>query len=175
MAALVTSTSVFGSGVLADGRPDGGTEEAGSELVVTTTCGAELNSVVKTDDGFTSVNPGAAFVNIPNANAAVVVPASQSDCIKATYTTEAAASGPDSADFCYVRALVNGVAMNPTSGDRVLISEDGSAQAAGYEWIRRVTAGSANTAFNVVIQWRGEDADTTCWRDDSTLVVERLN
>jgi hypothetical protein len=175
VAALVTTTSVFGSGVWADGRPDGGTEEAASETVVTTTCGAVLNSVVKTDNAPQQIAPGAGFVNIANASASVVIPANQSDCVKALYTVEAAALGPDAADFCYVRALVNGVAMNPVDSFRVLASEDSTAEAATYEWILRRTAGAAATVFTVVIQWRGEDGDTSCWRDDSTLDVQRLN
>lgn len=175
MAALLTATSVIGSGVWADGRADGGTEEGDSEIVVTTTCGGVLNSVVKTDNGATQVIPGAAFVNIPNASAAVTIPANTSDCIKVTYSTEAAAFGPDAADFCYVRALVNGVVMHPQDSFQVLNSEDTSAEAATYVWIMRRSAGFFNTPQNVVIQWRGEDGDTTCFRDDSTLVVERLN
>jgi hypothetical protein len=176
VAALVTTTSVFGSGVWADGRPDGGTEEADSETIVTTSCGAVLNSVVKTDNASALVAPGAAFVGIPGAFASVTIPAGQTDCIKALYTVEAAALGPDAADFCYVRALVNGVEMNPLGGSaQVLASEDSTAEAAGYEWILRRTAGGANTVFTVVIQWRGEDGDTSCWRDDSTLDVQRLN
>ena len=179
VAALVTATSVFGSGVMAGGRPDGGQEEASSEVlpqaVLSIACGSVLNSEVKTDDAPALVAPGAAYVSIPNANASVTIPANQSDCVKATYTVEAAALGPDAADFCYVRALLNGVAMDPRGGDQVLASEDPTAEAAGYVWIARRTAGAVNTLFTVVIQWRGEDADTSCWRDDSTLVVERLN
>ena len=175
VAALVTATSVFGSGVMAGGRPDGGQEEASSEAVFTFACGTVLNSENKTDDLPALVVPGAAYVSIPNANASVTIPANQSDCVKATYTVEAAALGPDAADFCYVRALLNGVAMDPRGGDQVLASEDPTAEAAGYVWIARRTAGLVNTVFTVVIQWRGEDGDTSCWRDDSTLVVERLN
>jgi len=175
VAALVTATSVFGSGVLAEGGPDGTIQEEGdAELVVQTNCGSVLNSVVKTDNFGASVNLFAGFVNIPNAFATVVIPAFQTDCIKAVYTVEAAASGVGT-NFCYVRALVNGIAMNPVSNDRVLASEDTTAEAATYEWIARRTAGFANTAFTVQMQWAGTAGGSTCWRDDSTLDVERLN
>ena len=80
---------------------------------VTVGCGALVVSVVRTENAPSVIN-SVAFVNIPGAIWGFAVPAGQSRCIKVTFTGEAACRGPTTVgDFCYIRALDNGIELSP--------------------------------------------------------------
>ena len=102
----------------------------------------------------------------PAPSTQVVVPDGQSRCIKVRFTAESACEGPGAADFCYVRALIDGVPMDPNGGGfQALDSEDGTASAHAYEWVKRVGEGP----HTVRIERRVGNAATMFWADDWTF------
>ena len=108
--------------------------------LITTTCGPNQTSIVKTEPAVDdqSVN----FVPLPGANTQVVVPAGQSRSVKVLLTAETACRKTDARDFCYVRALADGVPMDPDgAGFQAMDSEDGTASAHAFEWVKRLGEG----------------------------------
>ena len=88
-----------------------------------------------------------AFQQLPGADTQVVVPDGQTRCVKVLLTAETACEITDAADFCYVRALVDGVPMDPNgAGFQTMVSEDGTAESGAYEWIKRVGEGPHTSA-----------------------------
>jgi hypothetical protein len=136
---------------------------------VTVACGALVVSVVRTENAASVIN-SVAFVNIPGAIWGFNVPAGQSRCIKVTFTGEAACRGPTTvSDFCYIRALDNGVELSPQgAGFQSFLSEDATANGHAYEWVRRVGAGN----HSIVIQRRVGNAATGFLLDDWTFDLE---
>jgi hypothetical protein len=166
-AALATTAALAGAQVVPnppDGSP-GGAQPAPN--VITTTCGPNQTSIVKTESS-PSITNSVNFVPLPGAATQVVVPDGQSRCIKVLLTAETACEQTNAADFCYVRALVDGAPMDPNgAGFQAIDSEDGSASAHAYEWIKRVGEG----VHVVRIERRVGNAATTFWADDWTFDV----
>jgi hypothetical protein len=133
-------------------------------------CGAPINSVLRLEPVASSTS-SVAFVNLVNVN--IGVPAGTTRCIKVVFTAEASCRGPTSiVDNCIVRALDNGVEMNPQGGGAlVLLSEDGTANGHAYEWVSRAGAGN----HNIVIQRRVTNAATVFTVDDWTFDVQLHN
>jgi len=168
-AALLATTAAVALGqVVIPNPPDG---SPGGPLppsnLTTNTCGPLQTSVVKTErspSGTSSVP----FTPLPGANASVVVPNGQSRCIKVLLTAETACEVTAAPDFCYVRAIVDGVPMDPDgAGFQAMDSEDGTASAHAYEWFKRVGAGN----HTVRIERRVADPTTRFWWDDWTFDV----
>jgi hypothetical protein len=135
--------------------------------VITTTCGPNQTSIVKTETS-PSITNSVNWVPLPGAATQVVVPDGQSRCIKVLLTAETVCEQTNAADFCYVRALVDGVPMDPNgAGFQAIDSEDGTASAHGYEWIKRVGEGP----HIVRIERRVGNAATAFWADDWTFDV----
>ena len=108
------------------------------------------------------------FVPLPGANTQIVVPDGQSRCVKVLLTTETACRKTGAADCCYVRALADGVPMDPNgAGFQAMDSEDGTASAHAFEWVKRLGEG----AHIIRIEQRVGNAATTFYKDDWTFDV----
>ena len=105
---------------------------------VSTSCGPLISNIVRTENAASVIN-AVAFVNLPGAVAGFVVPAGQTRCIKVLFTGEAACRGPAAmSDFCYIRALDNGVELPPQGANfQAFLSEDPTENAHAYEWVTR--------------------------------------
>ena len=135
--------------------------------VITTACWPNQTSIVKTETS-PSITNAVNWVPLPGAATQVVVPDGQSRCIKVLLTAETACEETNAPDFCYVRALVDGVPMDPNgAGFQAIDSEDGTASAHAYEWIKRVGEGP----HIVRIERRVGNAATAFWADDWTFDV----
>ena len=118
-----------------DGSPPGALPPSN---LTTTACGPNETSIVKTESS-PSITNSVNWVPLRGAATQVVVPDGQSRCIKVLLTAETACEVTNAPDFCYVRALVDGVPMDPNgAGFQTMDSEDGTASAHAYEWIKRV-------------------------------------
>jgi len=147
--------------------PDGGPPQAPGPNVQTVTCGPNQSSIVKTDASPTTEN-AVAFQPLPGAATQVVVPDNQSRCVKVLFTAETACQGELASDFCYIRALVDGVPMDPNgAGFEAMDSEDGTASAHAYEWVKRVGEGP----HIVRIERRVGNGATTFWGDEVTFAT----
>ena len=135
--------------------------------VITTTCGPNQTSIVKTETS-PSISNSVNWVPLNGAATQVVVPDGQSRCIKVVLTAETACEETGVPDFCYVRALVDGAPMDPNgAGFQTIDSESGTASARAYEWIKRVGEGP----HIVRIERRVGNAATASWYDDWTFDV----
>ena len=145
--------------------PDGGPPQPAGPNVQTTNCGPNVNSIVKTDASPTTTN-AVEFEQHPGLVTQFVVPDGQSRCVKVLLTAETACQGAAATDYCYVRALVDGVPMDPNgAGFQAMDSEDANASAHAYEWVKRVGDGP----HIVRIERRVGNAATTFWSDEVTF------
>lgn len=140
------------------------------DALVTASCGTPGANVVRSESSSLETS-STNFASVPGASATVAVPAGQTRCIKVVFTGEAACGGSGGTDFCYIRALDNGNEMDPRGdAQRAFVSEDSSAEAHAYEWIRRVGAGN----HTIVVQGRVASSNSTFFLDDWTLDVQVL-
>ncbi len=147
-----------------DTQPDRSTDAAAAAGLVTTSCGAQLSSTVRTESVGTVTSP-TTFADLAGATTTVTVPAGTTRCIKVVFTAETVCA----IDACRVQALDNGVAMNPQGGGKQAIdSEHAGASGHGFEWVRRVGPG----LHVIKIQQRVENAATQFAIDDWTFDVQ---
>ena len=162
-----TAAVALGQVVIAnppDGSP-GGAQPASNLL--THTCGPQQTSIVKTESS-PSGTTSPAFVPLPGANVEIHVPDGQTRCVKVLLTAETACEVTAAPDFCYVQALLDGAPMNPNGTNfQAMDSEDGSASAHAYEWVKRVGEGD----HIVRIERRVLNNATSFWWDDWTFDV----
>ena len=145
--------------------PDGGPPQAPGPNVQTVTCGPNQSSIVKTDASPTTTKE-VEFDQWQGLVTQIAVPDGQSRCVKVLLTAETACQGAPVNDFCYVRALIDGVPMDPNgAGYQAMDSEDGTASAHAYEWVKRVGDGP----HIVRIERRVGNAATTFWGDEVTF------
>ena len=165
-AATLAATAGIALGQIAN-PPDGGPAQAPGPNVVTVACGPNQTSIVKTDASPTATS-AVAFQQLAGAVTQIVVPDGQSRCVKVLLTAETACQSDLPDDFCYVRALIDGVPMDPNGANfQALDSEDGTASAHAYEWVKRVGDGP----HIVRIERRVGNAATAFWADDWTFDV----
>ena len=140
-------------------------------LVGINACGPFINSVLRIENVASTTN-SVAFVNVAGAVANIFVPAGTTRCIKVHFTAEAACRGPAAVnDFCFIRALDNGVEMLPQgAGSQVFLSEDATENAHSYLWAQRVRAGN----HTIQIQRRVANPNTFFLLDDWTLDIQLL-
>jgi hypothetical protein len=151
-------------GTSPDNGPPGG---PGNPKV--TTCGPSQTSTVRTQNAPTTTR-ATAWATLPGASTQVNVPMGQTRCVKVLFTGETACT-PNAGvpDFCYIRALADGVEMDPQGGGfQVLDSEDPGAGARAYEWVGRLGPGN----HVITIEWRVFNPATIYWLDDWTFDVE---
>jgi hypothetical protein len=175
---LSAATFVFAAalsvGVASAASPDGSgaapqAQSAAPQVSVVSNCGTQFFSQVATQNTavFTSNTTFATLKTF-----AFNVPAGAARCIKVLFTAEAACAGTAAIDFCYVRAVINGVEMFPQGqGFQTLQSEDGSAAGHAYEWFHRVGPG----AYTVAIQVRVGNAASDLFIDDWTADFQLTN
>ena len=135
------------------------------------TCGPAINSVVTTQNNLTTTS-SASFVDLPGAvqNISVQLSAGTLGCVKVVFTAEAACLGSAAGgNICFIQALLDDVPMQPQGGGRqAFISQDVTASAHAYEWVRRVGEGN----HVVRIQQRVGDANTVFEIDDWTFDIQ---
>jgi hypothetical protein len=160
----VASASLAGAQVVAP-PPDLGDPVAPAPRIVTT-CGAMVEDTIITQNTPRTTN-AANFQRLPGAVATVHGPA----CIKVLLTAETACGPTANPDYCYVRAIVDGVPMDPDgAGFQAMDSEDDSASAHAYEWVKEVGDGD----HQVEIQWRVFNGGGPFYIDDWTMDVMTL-
>ena len=144
-------------------------QNAEPEVLNFTSCGPSVSSQVRTENAPSATN-SVAFVLVPGATAGFTVPAGRTQCVKVLFTAKAACRGPTTvADFCYIRATINGVEMLPQgAGFRTFVSEDPTENAHAYQWVRRVGPGNQV----VRIERRVGNAATTFLLDDWSFDVQ---
>jgi hypothetical protein len=164
-ATLAATAGIALAQVAIPNPPDDGPPQAPGPNTLTTTCGPNQTSIVKTDASPTTTS-SVAFQQLPGAVTQINVPDGQSRCVKVLLTAETACQSELPADFCYVRALVDGIPMDPNgAGFQAMDSEDGTASAHAYEWVKRVGEGP----HIVRIERRVGNAATTFWSDEVTF------
>ena len=166
-AAVLGTTAALAAAQAIPNPPDGGPPVPPGPNVQTVACGPNQTSIVKTDASPTTTNV-VAYTPLAGAATQIVVPDGQSRCVKVLLTAETACQGPLAADTCYVRALIDGAPMDPDGANfQEMDSEDGTASAHAYEWVKRVGDGN----HIVRIERRVGNAATTFWTDDWTFDV----
>lgn len=155
--------SLLASAALAqNGSFDGSSGQTSAQRAnVNVLCGAQTGNLIRTENAsLTFGNTG--FLTLPGSGVSVNVPAGTTRCVKVLFTAEAGAT-----NFCYVRAVDNGIPLNPDGGGfQVLVSRDSSANAHSALWVRRIGAG----AHTISIQRRVDTG--SCGIDDWTVDVE---
>ena len=138
------------------------------------TCGPAINSVVTTQNNLTTTS-SASFVDLPGAvqNISVQLSAGTLGCVKVVFTAEAACLGSAAGgNICFIQALLDDVPMQPQGGGRQAfisqVSQDVTASAHAYEWVRRVGEGN----HVVRIQQRVGDTNTVFEIDDWTFDIQ---
>jgi hypothetical protein len=137
----------------------------------TTTCGASIRSVVKTDFVLFSTS-STTFANLPGAAVAVTVPPGETQCVKVRFSAEVRCMPSASADLCAVRVLVPDLTLFlPGVNGVTFASEQGSATGTrSFQWVQRlfpgthvvrVQAGVQNAATNFEIQAWTLDVEST--------------
>jgi hypothetical protein len=166
-AAVLGTTAALAAAQVIPNPPDGGPPVPQGPNVQTVACGPNQTSIVKTDASPTTTNV-VAYTPLAGAATQIVVPDGQSRCVKVLLTAETACQGPLAADTCYVRALIDGAPMDPDGANfQEMDSEDGTASAHAYEWVKRVGDGN----HIVRIERRVGNGATTFWTDDWTFDV----
>jgi muramidase (phage lysozyme) len=146
---------------------DGGPPNPGGQYQQTA-CGPELANVVRTQSapGTTSSVP---WVNLPGTPYAFNVADNASRCVKVLLTAETSCTGFAGNDYCYVQALIDGVPMDPDGANyQAMDSEDDTASAHAYEWIKRVGPGN----HVLTIQQRVGNVNTVFRTDDWTEDIQ---
>ncbi len=149
---------------------DGGPKVDNPPNVQSYACGAQERDLVKTQNqAVHTSNPN--YTPVPGAQFQFSVPAQQTRCIKLLHTAESSCTGYAGDDFCYVRALVDGVPMDPDGTNfQALDSEDATAGAHAYEWIKHVGPG----VHNVTVERRVGNPNTDFRLDDYTSDLQIL-
>lgn len=146
-----------------------GSDGGAAAARIVTGCGPNLSSTVITQNS-PSTTTVVGWQLLPGAVMGFNVPAGvASRCVKVLLTAETACGQSNAADFCYVRALIDGVPMDPDGANfQAMDSEVQTASAHAYEWVKRVPAG----AHTIQIQWRVLNANTSFYADDWTMDIQ---
>ncbi|MDA0184220.1 hypothetical protein OJ997_28180 [Solirubrobacter phytolaccae] len=164
LAALAATATVATAQVLNDDHDRG--PVAG--VAKTTDCGPALASTVRTVSGHGSTS-SVPWAPIPTLQVPIELGGER--CIKVLLTAETSCTGFAGApnDYCYVRALVDGVPMDPDGANfQAIDSEDASGDGHAFEWVKRVPPGN----HVVSIEQRVGNGATTFTHDDKTMDVQ---
>jgi hypothetical protein len=149
-------------------NPDGSPPQDQPSHLTTASCGAVVNSIVRTQSAPSTIT-STTFTQLAGANVAISVPAGGSRCVKVLFTGESACGPSMAADYCYVRALDNNTELDPQGGGfQAFDSEDQTASAHAYEWIGRLGEG----VHNIRLERRVGAPATPFTLDDWTFDVE---
>ena len=167
--ALAAAGLVLGGGAVAGAQvgawdTDGGPPVVAPPNVVSYDCGAQLRDLVKTQNQPTRTS-SVPYVAVPGAPFQIAVPENEQRCLKLLFTAESSCDGYAGDDFCYVRALVDGVPMDPDGQNfQAFDSEDDTASAHAYEWIKHVGPGN----HVITVERRVGNPNTVFRLDDQT-------
>lgn len=167
---LAGSFSVAAAAEHGDGSSEAVAPAAAGASIKVFSCTSMWKDQVKTFQNFVQTS-SPTFQQLPGAHVIVSTPANV--CIKVLFTAETSCSGPSTADYCYVRALLDGRVLDPNgAGFQALDSEDGTASGHAFEWI-----GYAAVAGNHTISLEAKTyrSTTTFELDDFTIDVQVLN
>ena len=148
-----------------DGRQGGSGSEA-TEARAATECGADVRTRFVTEDA-PSATTASSFLGF--ASNGVTVAANTTRCLLVEFTGETACVGDTGTadDFCYLRAIANGVEMLPMSGGFLAFSsEHGTSQSNSARWLRRVSGASNHTTYTVTLQRKTDGLNTQFNPDD---------
>lgn len=164
VAAAVAATTSLAAAQVAP-APDGGPPHAGAaDPPKVTTCGELVGSTVITQNDPLTTNE-VAFHRLPGSARQFTVPPGEQRCVKLLFTAESACGPTGAPDFCYVEAQIDGQPMDPDgTGFQALDSEDATASAHAYEWVKEVGPGP----HTIDIDWRVLAAGTQFYVDDWT-------
>jgi hypothetical protein len=100
-----------------------------------------------------------------------VTPGVVADCAVLTFNAESVCGGPSNTDRCLIRALANGVEMEPApdNEDRIFDSESTGPTARSYTWVKR---GLLTGDQTFAIQIRVAAPGTTFVVDDWLLFIQ---
>jgi len=167
--ALAVAGIVLGGGAVAGAQvgfldTDGGPHVDVPPNVQPYNCGPVEDNLIKTQNSPVETQ-SIPNIPVPGAQFQVTVAPMTQRCLKLLFTAESSCTGYPGDDFCYVRALVDGVPMDPDGGGfQALDSEDATASAHAYEWIKRVGPG----VHNITIERRVGNPNTVFRLDDYT-------
>jgi hypothetical protein len=148
--------------------PDGDTSPGPTptpNTAVFASCGAITLSVIRSQNAAIQTS-STSFATVPGASTNVTVNGPR--CIKVLFTGETACRPTGDTDLCYMRALVDGIQMNPADSQRAIDSESNTARGHAFAWYKVVNAGT----HNIVVQGRVADSSTDFHLDDWTFDVE---
>lgn len=152
-----------------DGSPDTVAPATVGNAINVFTCASVIKNQVKTFDNFVHTS-STTFQQLPGAQVVVSTPANV--CIKVLFTAETSCSGPSTADYCYVQAMLDGRVLDPNgAGFQALDSEDGTASGHSFEWIGYAAVAGNHT---ISLQARTYKATTYFELDDFTIDVQVL-
>lgn len=165
--ALVATASLAVAQVVQPQRDGNPNPENGSNLK-TTVCGPSVGSTVQTQNRPNTTNEQG-FHPLPGASVPLFVPPGVTRCVKVLFTAETACGASAAPDFCYVQALIDGQPMDPDgAGFQAIDSEDSTAAAHAFEWVKRVGPGN----HQVTLERSVGNAATAFYIDDWTFDVQ---
>jgi hypothetical protein len=175
MRVLIPAVALFAIAALptlagAQGKSrDGGPSEGRSaRIAVNATCSTVTLRKLRSQNTPATTH-STTFTTIPGATATVTM--GGTSCITVLFTAETGCGTSGADDICYLRALVDGVALHPADSFRAVDSEHFFAGARAYEWFRVVGTGT----HTIVVQAKVGSSATEFYVDDWSLDVEVSN
>jgi hypothetical protein len=141
--------------------------------VVDTSCFAPIESRVLTgNDLFQTTSK--TFVRVHGAALTVVVPATLTRCIKVRFTGGVTCKAPSGTETCFIRALADGVEMNPQgAGQQALSGELLQPTGLGFQWVKRL--GPGQHVIQIQVRSVNVPESITVGVNDWMMDVEVLN
>jgi hypothetical protein len=151
------------------------------EATLTAVCGAELISVIRSNESpFTTGS--VTFVNVPGAAGNILIPANAVDCVQVTYSAQMRSGG-----FCFFRALASTPALSGVPAASVDLSPNGGGIRSGVSgdvtgdthtlvWGQRLPVRPINAIWTISVQMRAHNGSAApCTVDDYYVSIERKN
>jgi hypothetical protein len=167
-ASVVLSLLIWGGLLTSGARAQVPPAGAAAEALATFSCGQSLRVVGRTDDsagGFST--RFSSPQNVTGAGLNITVPPG-TDCIFVTFS---ALMHTETDGGCNLRAVLNGVGMNPNLLRNGAFNNNGG-EAVTYVWAQNVTV-ATQTTFLAQIQLSSAPAPKFCGVSQWTLMVER--
>lgn len=169
--ALPASAAAQGN-VAPDGTP-ARLEPRGEKPTQTLSCASVFSTRIISQNA-ASTTTSTSFALLPGAAATFTI--FQSACVRILFTAETGCSQTSAQDFCYVRALDNGIPMDPAGAGRQAIdSENSSAKGHAFQWMSFVGISKFSEEHEFTIEWKVGDRPTQFHIDDWTMTVQILS
>lgn len=167
LAAFAATASVATAQILSNPDHDRGPVAGQIKRV---TCGPLQQSIVSTNSGQITTS-SVPWVASPATQTQIQIPNGPERCVKVLFTAETSCTGVAGApnDYCYVRALIDGVPMDPDGANfQAIDSEDASGDGHAFEWVAHVGPGN----HLVELERRVGDPNTVFTHDELTFDVQ---